>query len=95
MSTVVSILPLIGSVSCDVISWKVLVLTTNKLQQLGELARNFKPKFPLRRLPRFFPGRGSFEEVGVMEFGLYATLSPLFGDPCKHRAFKCILGKVG
>ena len=27
-------------------------------------------QIPLRRLPRNFPGRGSFEGVGVMEFGL-------------------------
>jgi len=27
-------------------------------------------QIPLRRLPRNFPGRGSFGEVGVMEFGL-------------------------
>ena len=33
-----------------------------------------KAQIPLRRLPRNFPGRGSFEEVGVMEFGL--TLTP-------------------
>jgi len=47
--------------------------------------RIVKPKFhyadfpvtsatnPLRRLPRNFSGRGSFEEVGVMEFGLKET----------------------
>jgi len=30
-------------------------------------------QIPLRRLPRNFPGRGSFVEVGVMEFGLKGT----------------------
>jgi len=29
-----------------------------------------KAQTPLRRLPRNFAGRGSFGEVGVMEFGL-------------------------
>jgi len=30
-------------------------------------------QIPLRRLPRNFPERGSFGEVGVMEFGLKGT----------------------
>ena len=28
-------------------------------------------QIPLRRLPRNFPGRGSFGEVGIVEFGLH------------------------
>ena len=32
-----------------------------------------KAQIPSRRLPRNFPVRGSFGEVGVMEFGLKGT----------------------
>ena len=35
--------------------------------------RRTKAPIPLRRLPRNFPVRGSFGEVGVMEFGLKGT----------------------
>jgi len=32
---------------------------------------SFKPIFHYADFPETFPGRGSFGEVGVMEFGLY------------------------
>jgi len=38
-----------------------------------------KAQIPLRRLPRHFPVRESFGEVGVMEFGLYKARSIVNG----------------
>ena len=37
-------------------------------------------QIPLRRLPRNFPGRGSFGEVGIVEFGLYAVAETMYYD---------------
>jgi len=53
-------------------------------------------QIPLRRLPRNFPARGSFGEVGVMEFGLKEALrfaiimsqSDMWSDACS--VIKCV-----